>query len=129
MGPAMAMVAPSCCSCQRVLAVAETLYTEAGDPICEACSQRRQASASMNKSAELTRGLALGNPLLGLVSFFFNPLFLISAGAIGNGLYAMKKARSDARRGEGSTKTGGMKAAAIIGMALGAASVALQLFG
>lgn len=125
----MRAVAPSCSSCQRVLAVAETLYTEGGDPICEPCSQRRQASASIEKSAELTRGLALGNPLLGLASFFFNPLFLISAGAIGNGLYALKKAQSDARRGEGSKKTGGMKAAAIIGIALGAASVGLQLFG
>lgn len=119
----------SCNSCQRALAVTETLYTEGGDPICETCIQRRQASASLQKSAELTRGLALGNPLLGLASFFFNPLFLISAGAIGNGLYALKKARSDASRGEGSAKTGSVKVAAIIGMALGAASVALQLFG
>jgi hypothetical protein len=73
--------------------------------------------------------LALGNPVLGIASFFFNPFFLLSAGAIGNGLYALKKSRSDAIRGEGSSNTRGPNIAAVVGMLLGAASVVLQLLG
>jgi hypothetical protein len=122
-------IAPSCCSCRRVLATQETLFTEGGDPICEACSQKRQASASIEKSSEFTRGLALGNPLLGLASFFFNPFFLISAGAIGNGIYAIKKTRADAARGEGPAHARGPKMAAVGGAVLGAASLLLRLLG
>jgi hypothetical protein len=122
-------IATSCSACHRVLSDAETLFTEAGDPICEQCSQKRQASASHERSGDSTRALAFGNPLLGIASFFFNPFFLLSAGAIGNGLYALKKGRSDAARGEGSSKTRGPNIAAVIGMSLGAASVALRLLG
>jgi hypothetical protein len=123
----MRQVAVSCTSCQRVLKDSEILYTEAGDPICEACSQKGQARASLEKSADATRGLALGNPLLGIASFFFDPFFILSIGAIGNGIYCLRRTRSDALRGEGSRKTRVPKIAAGLGMAVGAISILVSL--
>ena len=119
----MRQLAVSCNSCHRVLQEVETLYTEAGDPICEACAQKTQARASLDKSADATRGLALGNPLLGIASFVFDPFFVCSLGAIGNGIYCLRRTRSDARRGEGSRNPLGPQVAAALGLAMGAASL------
>jgi hypothetical protein len=121
-------IAVSCSSCHRVLKDLETLYTEHGDPICETCSQKGQARASLDKSADATRGMALGNPLLGIASFFFDPFFICSLGSIGNGIYCLRRTRADARRGEGSRNSRGPQIAAALGMAVGAASLLFRVF-
>lgn len=41
----------------------------------------------------MARNLAYGNVLLGLASLFCNPFFLLSARAIGNGIYVVRRLR------------------------------------
>jgi hypothetical protein len=119
--------AVSCTSCHQGLEDTQVLYTESGNPICESCLMKLQARVSLAKSADATRGLALGNPLLGLGSLFFDPFFICSLGAIGNGFYCLRRTKSDALRGEGPRNTRMPRIAAVVGMTLGALSLLLRL--
>src|SRR5262245_37924214 len=92
--------ATSCSTCGALLTPELVLYTPRGEVICQRCLTAGEVASGHRKSAEMAKGLAYGNILLGLGSLFFDPFFALSVGAIGNGLYVFRRLRSDAQRGE-----------------------------
>ncbi len=75
----------------------------------------------------MARNLAYGNVLLGLASFFCNPFFLLSAGAIGNSIYIFRRLRSDSQHGEKVPDSARRKILASVGAILGALGVLATL--
>jgi hypothetical protein len=119
--------ASSCSSCGKLLAQAEILYAPNGDLICQACTTAAQVVAGHSRSAQMARNLAYGNVLLGLASFFCNPFFLLSAGAIGNGIYVVRRLRSDSQHGERVPDSARRKILGTVGAILGALGVLATL--
>jgi hypothetical protein len=119
--------ATSCSNCGKLLAESQVLYSARGEIVCQACTTAEEVATGLQKSAEMARGLAYGNVLLGVASFFFDPFFVLSFGAIGNGLYVFRRLRSEMRRGEKVFGAGSQRVAAGVGMALGVLSLALRL--
>jgi len=111
--------ATSCSSCGKLLAAEAVLYSSKGDISCQTCVTAAEVAAGHDRSAEMARNLAYGNVVLGLASFFFNPFFLLSMGAIGNGVYVFRRLSSDARRGETVPDGTRRRIASAIGMGLG----------
>src|SRR5262249_1048995 len=62
-----------CSNCGKLLAESEVLYTSRGEIVCQACTTAEEVATGHRKSAEMARGLAYGNVLLGIGSFFFDP--------------------------------------------------------
>src|SRR6478609_6131174 len=89
-----------CFGCRRPLTAAEQLYTESGDVVCQSCTTRALVLEGHRKSAGMVRTLAYGNPLLALASFVVDPVYMLSIGAIGNGVFVLKRLVSDVERGE-----------------------------
>lgn len=118
--------ATSCSGCGALLAAEQVLYSERGDVVCQTCTTKAAAVASNEKSAANAASLAYGNPLLGLASFFFDPFFVISAGAIGNCVFTFLRVRADARHGEVVRRSRLQKVASVAGAALALASVAMR---
>jgi hypothetical protein len=121
------VAAASCFACRRPLTVAEQLYTEAGDIVCQTCTTRAQVLEGHRKSAGMVRTLAYGNPLLALVSFVVDPFLTLSIGAVGNGLFVLKRLDSDVQRGEHLSRSPAQKIAASIGLVLGVVSLVAKL--
>jgi hypothetical protein len=119
--------ASSCSNCGKLLAQADILYAPNGDLICQTCTTAAQVAVGHSQSAQMARNLAYGNILLGLASFFYNPFFLLSAGAIGNGLYVFRRLRSDSQHGEKVPDGARRKILASAGAILGALGVLAAL--
>jgi hypothetical protein len=117
----------NCGRCGAGLAPAAVLFDEQGAMICERCLLAEQARASQQQVAAKVQAIAYGGPLLGLTAFFWNPWWLISAAAIGNGIYVFRSLRGSAdivRTGRAAEK---LRVAAIAGMVLGGIAAVLQL--
>jgi hypothetical protein len=123
----MRTLATSCSTCGALLAAEQVLYTERGEVICETCTTKAAAAASNERSASNAASLAYGNPLLGVASFFVDPFFVVSAGAIGNCLFTFRRIRADVRYGEFVRHGRRQKVAAVAGAAVAVLSVALRL--
>ena len=119
--------ATSCSNCGKLLAESQVLYSARGEIVCQACTTAEEVATGHRKSADMARGLAYGNVVLGIGSFFFDPFFAVSIGAIGNCLYVFRRLRSEAQRGEKVSDAGRQKVAAVVGLAFGGLSLALRL--
>jgi hypothetical protein len=117
----------ACGVCGQALPSSAVLYDEGGDPICQSCLDSTQTSAAHVKVSKRVRNVAYGAPLLGLFSFLYNPLLIVSIAVVLQGLYALGAAREreTVKLVGDSIRT--MKAAAITGIALGALSALLRL--
>jgi hypothetical protein len=120
-------LATSCSGCARPLAPQDVLYSAEGQVICQACSSAREVQASMQRSADTLRALAYGNALLGIGSVLADPFFILSIGAVGNGIYVFRRLRSDARAGESIPDAGGRAVVAGVGMALAVLGVLIRV--
>lgn len=109
----------TCGSCGAALAAQDVLYSPRGDVICQTCLSATQVEESMGRSAAMVKGVAYTNLPLGLLAFIFNPFWILTAGAIANGVYVLRTigAPDTARRLAGSLGT--IKATAVAGMVLG----------
>lgn len=123
----MRELANSCEVCGVALPGAQVLYTDSGSVICQSCMTKRDVAAGYEASAEAAAGLAYGNPLLGLATFFFDPFFILSAGAVGNCLFTWRRVSSDLARGDSVDRPALKKVAGIIGAVLAASSIAWRL--
>ncbi len=117
----------TCAKCGSLLAADAVLYDEKGDVVCQQCLLGAQAAASQQRVASKVKAVAYSGPVLGVVAFFFNPWWLISIAAIGNGIYVFRSLR-DAQTGARLTAVAEkMRVAAIAGMVLGGLTAVLQL--
>jgi hypothetical protein len=117
----------TCGKCGRALSTDEVLYDEKGHAVCQQCMLDEQAAASQQRVASKVKAVAYSGPVLGVVAFFFNPWWLISIAAIGNGIYVFKSlqyAQTAARLTAVAEK---MRVAAIAGIVLGGLTAVLQL--
>lgn len=117
----------ACHVCGTVLSQAALLYDEQGNVICQRCLMERQSAQGHGRVAARAKRVAYASLGLGVVSWLFNPFFLVSLSAIANALFVLRSVgdRENSTRLEGSS--GGMKAAAIAGIVLGGLSAALRL--
>jgi hypothetical protein len=117
----------NCAKCGAPLSPTAVLYDEHGTVLCQPCLLRAEAAASHAKVAGKVKAVAYAGPVVGLAAFFWNPLFLISVAAIGNGIYVFKSLRDAETAARLSTAAEKMKVAAIAGMVLGGLTAMLRL--
>jgi hypothetical protein len=120
-------LATSCSTCATPLLPADVLYSDEGQVVCQACSSAREVQASLQRSADAFRGLAYGNLLLGIGSLLFDPFFILSIAAVGNGIYVLRRLRADARGDDAVPDATGRAVASGIGMALAGLGVLVRL--
>jgi hypothetical protein len=117
----------TCCVCGVGLEGRAVLYTADGEIVCEKCSTQGEVRAGLARSAAAAKSAALGNVVIGAASFFFNPFYAFSLVTFGNAAYLLRQLRkekqSGAMAGDGLVREVG----AVIGAALGAASIVLRL--
>ena len=119
----------SCSECGVLLSPTERLYSERGDLICQACTTKKEITASNERAAKNAEALAYGNALVGIGSIFFDPFFLISSGAIGNCIYTFRRIRSEQKRGELVRHAKRQKIAAVIGAVIALLTMSSRLHG
>lgn len=123
----MREMAATCAGCGTLLAPHRLLYDERGQITCETCASAHEVAASHRRSARQATALAFGNPEVGLVRLVFNPFFLMTAIAIGNGLYLFRRMRADRQHKEAGPADGAPLVAAVFGIALGALGALINL--
>jgi hypothetical protein len=116
----------TCSVCGAMLEGAQVLYTPDGEIVCQRCSTAGEVRAARARSAAAARNVAYGNIAVGVVSFFFNPLFALSIGAVGNAVYVFRRIRSDRARRELAGDEAAREVAAVIGASLGIAAAILR---
>lgn len=109
-----------CGTCGEALAPEAALYDERGNVICNRCLLEAQATQSRSNVARRVVKVAYGGPGLGLLSFVFNPLGLLSLAAVGNGLYVLRELKQSQNAALVGSATEKAKVAAIAGIVLGA---------
>ncbi len=117
----------TCAKCSAPLSPAQVLYDEHGTVLCQPCLLHAEAAASQVKVAGKVKAVAYSGPVVGLAGFFWNPWFLISVAAIGNGIYVFKSLRDADTAARLSAVAEKMKVAAIAGMVLGGLTAMLGL--
>ena len=75
----------TCASCGTVLATAAVLYDQQGNVKCQKCLMAAQVVDSQKAVAMKVKGIAYGGPVIALVALVFNPVWLLTIGAIGTG--------------------------------------------
>jgi hypothetical protein len=79
-----------CSGCGRTIGGAEILYTMQGNPVCPACHANADLLAADVRAAKNISNSAYSCLGLALLSFVFNPFFIITIMSIGSGIYALK---------------------------------------
>jgi len=115
---------PVCTVCGTEMAERQVLYGDQGQIICQPCVTVSQVRAGHASSAATARSAAYGNVAVGVVSFLFNPFFMISIAAVGNALFVFRRTADDQGRGEVIPDATARKVAATVGALLGLASLA-----
>src|SRR5580765_1165258 len=87
------MTDATCATCGTVLPAAAVLYDEQGNVKCQRCLMAAQTADSQKKAALKVKGIAYGGPVIALLALFFNPVWLLTIGAIGNGIYVLRSVR------------------------------------
>ena len=117
----------SCGRCGAALATQQILFDEQGAVVCEKCRLDEQAQASHQQAAAKVKAVAYSGPFVGLAAFLFNPWWLLSLAAIGNGVYVFRSLRDGETAVRSRLAAEKMKVAAIAGMVLGGITAVLQL--
>ena len=116
----------SCGTCGTTLSIENTLYDERGNTSCQQCLLAAQAKDARGRSARKVLNVAYGAPGIGVVAFVFNPLWLMSLAAVGNGIYVLRSLKH-ADTAEFPRSVEKAKVAAIAGIVLGAMAGLLYL--
>jgi len=122
------MTDATCSKCGTVLAAAAVLYDERGVVLCQRCLMGAQALDAEKNAATKVRSIAYSGPAIGIVAMLFNPFWLLSIGAILNGVYVLRSVRHPETIKHLAPSIAKMKVAAIAGMVLGALAGVLRLF-
>jgi hypothetical protein len=116
----------TCCVCGVGLEGRAVLYTAAGEIVCQRCSTTAEVRAALARSASAAKSAAVGNIVIGAASFFVNPFFLLSIATVGNAAYLLRRLRKEKQRGETAGDELVREVGAVIGAALGVASIVLR---
>jgi uncharacterized membrane protein len=73
------------------------------------------------------KAIVYSGPVVGLAAYFWNPWWLPSVAAIGNGIYVFRSLHDAEAAARASQTAEKMKVAAIAGMVLGGITAVLQL--
>jgi hypothetical protein len=84
------MAATTCSVCKRPIEGAEILYTTQGDLICPQCHAQKDLQQLDLRAAKNITNSAVSCLLLALLSFLFNPFFLLTIFSVSGGIYAIK---------------------------------------
>lgn len=122
------MTDATCASCGTVLPAAAVLYDQMGNVKCQRCLMTAQTLDSQKAVAMKVKGIAYGGPVIALVALFFNPVWLLTIGAIGNGLYVLRSVKDPETAKHLGDSVERMKVAAIAGMILGVVTGVARLF-
>jgi hypothetical protein len=117
----------NCGKSGAALTTAQILFDESGAVVCEKCLLGEQARASQAQAAAKVKAIAYSGPFVGLAAFFWNPWWLLSVAALGNGIYVFRSLRDAEAAVRASHTAEKMKVAAIAGMVLGGITAVLQL--
>jgi hypothetical protein len=109
-----------CGSCGTALAASAVLYDERGEVRCQRCLMASQAADSQKAVAMKVKRIAYGGPVIALVALFWNPVFVLTIGAIGNGIYVLRSVKDPQTAKLLGDSVEKVKALAIAGMVLGA---------
>ena len=87
-----------CSSCQRAIEGDQVLLSQEGELLCPQCNDQdellrmdRRAAANIKKSAYSAIGMAL-------LSYIFNPFFIVTVAAISGAVYTISSFRADNER-------------------------------
>jgi hypothetical protein len=111
-----------CSACGSVLEPADVIYDEQGNVRCQRCLSLSQAETAKGQAASRVVSVAYSGPVIGLVSFVFNPWTLMSVAAIANGVYVLRSLKEVGTAKKIAGKAEKAKVGAIAGMVLGAIS-------
>jgi hypothetical protein len=119
---------PACSVCGTGLGERQVLYDDNARVICQPCLTAAQVKTGHAKSAATAKSVAYGNIAIGLASFFWNPFFTMSIGAIGNAVFVFRRIRDDKQHGEAVPDALARKIAVVMGAILGGSALALDIF-
>lgn len=111
-----------CSTCGAQLALADVIYDEQGNVRCQGCLSLSQTETAKNQAASRVVSVAYSGPVIGLVSFVFNPWGLLAVAAIGNGVYVLRSLKESDTALKIGSKAEKAKVGAIAGIVLGAVS-------
>ena len=122
------MTDATCSTCGTVLPAAAVLYDQQGNVKCQRCLMAAQAVDSHKAAAMKVKGIAYGGPLIALLALVFNPVWLLTVGAIGNGIYVLRSVSDPETAKHLGDSVEKIKVAAITGMVLGVITGIARLF-
>lgn len=110
----------ACGRCGSLLAPEDVIYDEQGNVRCQRCLSLSQTETAKGQAASRVVSVAYSGPVLGLVSFVFNPWGLLSVAAIANGIYVLRSLKDSDTAQKIDAKAEKAKVGAIAGIVLGA---------
>src|SRR5262245_51046144 len=116
-----------CTNCGVVLVPSNVVYDQRGNVLCQKCLMDSQTLDSQVKVSMKVKGIAYGGPALGLIAFLYNPAWLFTAAAIGNGLYVLRSLHEGDTAKHLSKSLDKIRVAAIAGMVLGGVAGVLRV--
>jgi hypothetical protein len=122
------MTDATCASCGTVLPAAAVLYDEQGNVNCQRCLMAAQALDSQKTAALKVKRIAYGGPAIALVALVFNPFWLLTVAAVGNGIYVLRSVSNPETAKHLGDSFEKIKVAAIAGMILGVVTGIARLF-
>lgn len=111
-----------CGTCGTMLPAANVLYDEDGNVTCQRCLLAAQTVDAQKRSAAKVVAIAYGGPFLALGAFIFNPFLLVSAAAVGNGVYVLRSLKQSDTAHLVAQSVEKAKVGAIAGIVLGVIS-------
>ena len=121
----------TCSECARAIEGAQLLYSPQGNPICPSCNANHELAELDVRAAKNITNAAVSSLLLALVSFVFNPFFLLTILSFSTGGYAIKSLSPSNERfaKHVASYRGLLYAAAIAGIVLSGLRVLLVVLG
>jgi hypothetical protein len=109
-----------CSVCSRPISGGELLYTGQGNPVCPQCNSRIELHNLDVRAAGNITNAAIGCLVVAVISYIFNPFFILTILSIGSGVYALKSLApaNDRFAQHVAQSRGWIMAAAIIGLVI-----------
>lgn len=106
-----------CAGCKKQIQENQSSYNDVGEQVCDSCFEKEDLQKNMLKGFHQ---IASGSFSVGVLSFFFNPLFILSIMAITSGLQTIRIFFSKEKGYAVDTKgQAGYLALAILGILMG----------
>lgn len=108
----------ACASCAKEISGAEISYSETGELLCSHCNGNYQAQQSDKRLIGGVKSAALSSLVVALLSFLFNPLFILTIMSISSGVYALKAVNGSGVFGQNVSAQLGSSRGQVVGFAI-----------